>query len=246
MVMTDLAELSPIDPTTGNQFNPADPANPQNRFGISVEDVGAYFELSDKRAGISTEIYKIEVLKELTKEVHPLALGNVQRVYMQIRRLARKLLELHKNEEVDAQKIDQVIKALTEEFYSHVHAISRTEAMALMNNWVCTPTENEAPVIWDLFNAYAETLNLRQKFQLPVYMGDEQIKDLTVIGGFIESTETSHIFNTAMKVIQRPNLPPNVQIQIPQGSAIPLVAGFSRSYEYSIQQMGWEANEQGA
>jgi hypothetical protein len=243
--MTDAAELSPIDPTTGNQFNPTDPANPQNRFGISVEDVAAYFELSEKRAGITQESYKLDVLKELTQKVHPLALGNVQRVYMQIRQLAHKLLALHLDEEENAQKIDQIIKALTEEFYSHVHSISRREAIALMGDWVRPPTEKEAPIIWDLFNSYADTINLRQKFQLPEYMSDAQIRDLTVIGGFIESTEISHVHTTAMMVIQRPNLPPNVQIQIPPGSAIPLAPGFSRSYEFSIQQMGWKVNEEG-
>ena len=40
IVMTRLAELSPIDPTTGNQFNPVDGKG--NRLGISVEDVRAY------------------------------------------------------------------------------------------------------------------------------------------------------------------------------------------------------------
>jgi hypothetical protein len=245
VVMTDLAELSPIDPTTGNQFNPTDPTNPQTRFGISVEDVAAYFELSEKRAGIAQEPYKIEILKELTKSVHPLALGNVQRVYMQIRKLARRLLELHLDKETHEHKMEQIIKALTEEFYSHVHAISRREAMALMGDWVRCATEEEERLIWDLFNAYADALELRDKFQLPEFMGDQQVCDLTTIGGFIESTELSHIFTIAMQVIQRPNIPPNVQIQIPAGAPIPLVPGFSRSYEFNIQQMGWKVNSQG-
>jgi hypothetical protein len=245
VVMTDAAELSPIDPTTGNQFNPADPSNPQSRFGISVEDVVAYFELGEKRAGITQEAYRLEILKELTQKVHPLALGNVQRVYMQIRRLARKLLALHLNEEVNEQKIEQIITALTEEFYSHVHSINRREAITLMGDWVRSPSEEEALIIWDLFKSYSNTINLHQKFQLPEYMSDEQTRDLTVVGGFIESTEFSHIYTTDIKVNQRPNLPPNVQIQISPGSTIPLMPGFSRSYEFSIQQMGWKINDKG-
>ena len=42
IVLTPLAELSPIDPSTGNQFNPSDPGEPHNRLAISVEDVQAY------------------------------------------------------------------------------------------------------------------------------------------------------------------------------------------------------------
>ncbi len=244
VIMADAAELSPIDPTTGNQFNPIDPSNPQSRFGISVEDVVAYFKLGEERAGIYQEAYKLEILKELTQKVHPLALGNVQRIYMQIRLLARKLLALHLNEDENKQKIDQIIKALTEELYSHIHSISRREAIALMGDWVRTPSEKETSIIWDLFNSYADTINLRQKFQVPEFMSDEQARDLKVFGGFIESTEISHIYTTDIKIIQRPNLPQNVQVQVPPGSVIPLT-GFSRSYEFSIQQMGWNINEKG-
>jgi len=39
IVMTPIGELSPIDPTTGNQFNPVDRVAKSKRLGISVEDV---------------------------------------------------------------------------------------------------------------------------------------------------------------------------------------------------------------
>jgi hypothetical protein len=245
VIMSDSAELSPIDPTTGNQFNPSDPASPQNRFGISVEDVVAYFKLGEERANIKQESSRLEILKELTQKVHPLALGNVQRVYMQIRLLAHKLLELHINDNEGKAKIDPIIKALTEELYSHVHSVSRREAITLMGDWVRAPSKDEAPLIWDLFNSYSEAINLRQKFQLPEFMGDNQTSDLSVVGGFIESMEISHIYTTDLKLIQRPNLPPNVQMQIAPGAPIPLVPGFSRSYEFSPQRMGWKINERG-
>ncbi|MGD0041230.1 MAG: hypothetical protein ABSE84_12555, partial [Isosphaeraceae bacterium] len=51
IVMDDFSELSPIDPTTGNPFNPRDPGNPQAQLGISVEDVAAYFDLARDLAG---------------------------------------------------------------------------------------------------------------------------------------------------------------------------------------------------
>ncbi|MGH7238950.1 MAG: SDH family Clp fold serine proteinase, partial [Candidatus Saccharimonadales bacterium] len=49
IVMSDLSELSPIDPSTANVFNPQDPANPQGRIPISVEDVIAYFQLAKEK-----------------------------------------------------------------------------------------------------------------------------------------------------------------------------------------------------
>jgi len=47
--MTDLSEISPIDPSTANVFNPQDPNNPQNRIPISVEDVMAFFDLAKNK-----------------------------------------------------------------------------------------------------------------------------------------------------------------------------------------------------
>lgn len=242
IVMTDMAELSPIDPTTGNLFNPPDPTNPNSRLGISVEDVAAYFELCTKRADITEPNGKIEVLKELTKTVHPLALGNVQRVYMQIRNLANKLLGLHLVGDQEQEPFNQMIQALTERFYSHVHAISRDEAKALLGSWVRAPSEPEAEAIRNLFNSYVETLNLRTKFQIPEYMENNQVRELIAIGGFIESTELSHVHLTQMDVIQRANVPTNIQVQVPPGVPIPIVPGFSRSFEYNIKSIGWNLN----
>jgi len=244
VIMTEFAELSPIDPTTGNQFNPQDPLNPQNRFGISVEDVAAYFELSNDRMGIKQEPNKLEVLKELTNKVHPLALGNVQRVYLQIRRLASRLLVLHMDEETNREKIDEIIKALTEKFYSHLHAITRREAIPLLGNWVRPPTSEEGVAIWNLFNSYAETINLKCKFNLPEFMGDEQTRELKVIGAFIESKDISHIYTTELKVMQRPNLPANLQIQVPPGQPLPLAPWVGRTFDYGIKRIGWKLNDE--
>lgn len=55
IVMGRLAELSPVDPSTANEFNPLDPLNPPRRIPISVEDVRAYHELAKKQAGLQDE-----------------------------------------------------------------------------------------------------------------------------------------------------------------------------------------------
>ena len=118
IVMTPLAELSPIDPTTANQFNPREPTNQQATLGIAVEDVTSYqefwkqvFELEEEEASLSPqEKYSFlqPHLARLSSEVHPLALGNVQRVYMQIRVLAKLLLKHHYGS--DEKKISKIIE----------------------------------------------------------------------------------------------------------------------------------------
>ena len=88
IVMTRLGELSPIDPTTGNQFNPLDPLNAKARLGISVEDVRAYKDfLDDTFKGDTSGEGDLDLslaqhfLDKLADAVHPLALGNVHRVH---------------------------------------------------------------------------------------------------------------------------------------------------------------------
>jgi hypothetical protein len=245
IIMTELAQLSPIDPTAGNQFNPQDPTNPRTRFGISVEDVVAYFSLVTERAGLEKGAHRFEALKELTRNIHPLALGNVQRVHLQIRQLAKNLLELHLDKQKDAARIENIVKALTEEFYSHVHAISRREAAPLLGDWVRGPTGEEASIIWELFDAYAETLELRHTFNLPDYMGDELTRDIKVTGAFLESTACSHVYVTDLRVFQRPNVPQNVPEPLPPSHPVPLVPWIGRTYDYGIQGMGWRTNDEG-
>src|SRR6266536_1877173 len=237
VIMSEFAELSPIDPSTGNQFNPGDQAG--NRFPISVEDVAAYFDLARERGGITKEESKLEVLKELmsNNRVHPLALGNVQRVYLQIRRLADRLLSLHLDGRGDRARIDEIVKSLAEKFYSHVHSIPRREATDLLGDWVRAPTEAELQPINDLFAGYVETLGLKETFSLPECMADQPTRDLTAQGAFLESTALSDVYRTEMKIAQRPMLPPGVQVNIPPGQQMPLGPWVQRNYEWGIQNV---------
>lgn len=242
LALGPFAELSPIDPTTGNQFNPVDPNNPQARYGISVEDVTSYFKLADERADIHDEGSRLEVFKELTRQVHPLALGNVQRVYLQIRRLATRLLALHLDELADHDLIESIKKALTEEFFSHVHSIPRSEAIPLLGPWAHAATDDEQTAMSNLFDSYVETLELRAPFSLPDHMGANVTQDLTSVGGFIETTEASDIYTTRMHVMQRPSLPPGVQVQIPPGAVLPLGPWVGRQYDFQVDSTGWTTN----
>jgi hypothetical protein len=244
VVMSDGAQLSPIDPTTGNQFNPTDPADPGTRFGISVEDVFAYFKLSEDLAEIKEQALRLQVFQQLANQVHPLALGNVQRVYQMIRTLAQRLLALHMADK-DAEKMSRMIQGLTTEFYSHLHAISRDEARELLGEWVRAPSEEEAQPMDALFETYAEAVSLRDRFNLPLYMGDQSVKDLHVLGGLLETSESSFSYTTDLRVLQRPNLPPGVQVQVPPGQALPLVPWVGRAYDYGFQRMGWVRNNDG-
>lgn len=243
LLMGDGAELSPIDPTTGNQFNPRDPTNQANQFGISVEDVTAYFDFAREVAGIREEQYILDVLRQLTANVHPLALGNVQRVYLLIGRLARELLALHLNR--DEKVFDTIVSGLTTRFYSHLHAISRKEAQSLLGDtWVRAPEASEAAAIDPLFRAFVGDLHLSERFNLPDEMGDQPLLSVRAIGGFLETHSRSFAYETRVNVMQRPQLPPGVQVQVPPGQTVPLAPWVGRAYDFGIQTTGWIANKE--
>ena len=116
IVMSDLSELSPIDPSTANIFNPSDPANPQSKIPISVEDVMAYFDLAKNKFGIKNDEDLAKIFNkfvEANPQIHPLALGNVNRTHNLIRMLAKRLLKSHKTP-MKEDEIDKIVDYFTE------------------------------------------------------------------------------------------------------------------------------------
>jgi hypothetical protein len=230
--MTPLAELSPIDPSTGNQFNPIDPAEPRNRLAISVEDVQAYrsFILDQLRPDANegesacpgSDLLR-PFLERLTDSVHPLALGNVHRVHQQIKQLARKLLELHP---INGRDLKSVIEALTTQFYSHLHMINRHEAREILGEGhVGFASDTLARLLDELLRTYEDDFNLRRPFFLNAHMGDERDKTPRFVGGAVESMVWSYLFEVNARIRQHSALPPNVQVQVPAGQPMPLIPG---------------------
>jgi hypothetical protein len=111
-----------------------------------------------------------------------------------------------------------------------------------MGDWVKPAEEEVEKEIWALFEAYVGTLELRSKFQLPVFMGDDGLKELNITAGFVESTAFSFVHRTTMKVLQRPNFPANMQVQLPPGAQVPLVPWATRAYDFSLQSVQWQEN----
>lgn len=130
IVMTDLSEISPIDPSTANVFNPVDSQNPQSRIPISVEDVMAYFDLAKNKFGIKNDQDLANIFLKFidaNPQIHPLALGNINRTHNLIRILAKRLLKSH-NQPMSDDLIEEIVDNLTEKLYSHQYFIGRKEA----------------------------------------------------------------------------------------------------------------------
>lgn len=218
IMMSDLSELSPIDPSTANVFNPQDPQNPQNKIPISVEDVMAYFDLAKNKFGIKNdeELSKIfNKFVESNPQIHPLALGNVNRTHNLIRILAKRLLKSHKLP-MREEEIEKVVDYFTEKLYSHQYFIGRKEAKEDLGvKSVVDADEPLSQAMTDLYNEYAKEMELGILWNPENELGINTMqtrKDYKI--AYIQSTQFANYFELTLEYKKQQI---NVVQQTPQG-----------------------------
>ena len=256
IIMTPLSELSPVDPSTGNQFNPIDPQNKNARLGIAVEDVSAYGDFlhdflsrgrtgKDKEADESLSLdqrlaWVQPLLAKLAENIHPLALGNVHRVHQQVKNLAGHLLRLHPLP--DGKAPSEIVHAFTTRFNSHLHMISRHEAKEILGDRVEFASDDLASLLDLLLRSYEDIFDLRRPFIVAAFMEDEPRKEFRCISGSVESRSWSYLYETRGVVTQYAVPPQNIQVQVPMGQTMPLLPGLPRSYNLKITTKRWTHN----
>jgi len=162
IVMGPFGQLGPIDPTVQNEFNPIDENG--HRIGVSVEDVKSYIAFIKTTVGITHEDELIRAVEALLKEVHPLALGNVERFIAQSRMIAKKLLHTHMTEEKDRHIIEEIIESLASKLYFHGHPISRAEARMDLKLTIAEDNRKMDDALWKLYLEYEKLFDMAQGF----------------------------------------------------------------------------------
>lgn len=225
IVMSDLSELSPIDPSTANVFNPQDAQNPQNKIPISVEDVMAYFDLAKNKFGIKNdeELSRVFIkFVESNPQIHPLALGNVNRIHNLIRILAKRLLKSHKAP-IKEEEIEKLVDYFTEKLYSHQYFIGRKEAKEDLGLKTVQYADNVlSKTMTDLYEEYKKEMGLGINVWNPENeLGVNAVqnkKDYKI--AFIESAQLSNHFELAVEYkkqqVNTVQQTPQGPIQIPQ------------------------------
>lgn len=218
ILMSDLSELSPIDPSTANVFNPIDPQNPQSRIPISVEDVMAYFDLVKNKFGIKNDHELALIFNkfiEASPQIHPLALGNINRTHNLIRMLAKRLLKSHKSP-MKEEEIEKVIDFLTEKLYSHQYFIGRKEAKDDLGLKTVVYTDSTTTeLITNLYDEYKKEMELEKPWNPEGELGASQTqirKDHKL--AFVESENDALFFNTSIEYKKQQI---NILQQTPQG-----------------------------
>ena len=193
--MGQLGELTPVDPTTDHTFNPIDPSDPsgKKRVSISVEDVTSYFMLATEKAKIRNE-QMVNVFNELANKIHPLSLGAIYRGYRMIRMLAEKSLKLHMDSSKDKDRINDIIKKITEELCIHNYLISREEAEKEVNLNIKKPDNELEQLMWKLYLEYDKDLQLETPFIPIQILADKTSKSFSTYGALIESESIFHGF----------------------------------------------------
>jgi len=192
--MTKMGTLTPTDPTVSNPFNPTDPSNPKAKVPISVEDVTGFIELA-KKQGIQHEAQITQVFLALTSNVHPLALGNVQRAHTQIRHVAREMLRLHMDARRQKRKIENLVETLTERLRAHAHTMNRREAAGIGLKAVAPSSALDA-AMWALFEAYVSDLQMFESFSPAAMLGQEETKDIRLERAYLETASHTDAFVT--------------------------------------------------
>lgn len=248
IVMGEAGELSPIDPATGNQFNPIDEITKQ-RKGISVEDVTSFMELAkdSNKVGLKDSTHILEVFKQLAKEVHPIALGNVNRAHTQIRILVDKLMRLHLDGEKEKDRIEKIVDYLTKNLYSHSHAINRKEAREILGEGLVVEAKDELQAsMWQLYEEYDQTLQLRDNFCIDeILMSKRQEQEVNINSGFIETEEKSFIYQSKSCVSFFPLVPQGFQFQVPPGQTLPWISGLPANIDLRTLSAGYKPNPEG-
>lgn len=217
IVMSDMSELSPIDPSTSNFFNPADPKNPDGRIQISVEEVMSYFDLAKNKFGIKGDEELTAVFNkfmEATPAIHPLALGNVNRTHNLIKVLAERLLKSHRHP-MTQEKIANIIEHFTEKLYSHQYYVGRKEARDDLGVSTIIDAEPKlADILSSLYESYNTDMRLTEPWNPEVEIDgrSENKRDYRI--AFVESREESHAFELSLEFKKLQQLVPQ---QTPSG-----------------------------
>ncbi len=199
IVMSRLAQLSPVDPTITSPYNPPAPQQAQpgvlSLLPLSVEDVGGYINLAEEEFRLKEEGSMLRVLESLASQVHPIALGSVQRSRQQIGMLARKLMASHWPKAKSAE-VDEIIDTLTRKLGSHDYRISRKEAKDELKLPVVYPTPEFESTMWELFKKYQKVMELTVPYNKDAILGVQP--ETTIVGhrAFIESGVSTHIYES--------------------------------------------------
>lgn len=146
-----LASLGPVDP----QITVNKKDGPQQ---FAYEDVSAYTNFLKDEAGITEQKEKVELLSHLVTQIEPSVIGASKRASMQSIIMAEKLLKLHMVGS-EAQNAEVIAQKLSKNYFSHGHAVSKSEARELGLKISDSNPQIES-LIWEIFKDFEAEMKM--------------------------------------------------------------------------------------
>jgi hypothetical protein len=150
-----LASLGPVDP----QITVNRPGGMQQ---FAYEDVSAYTNFLKEEAGITEQPQKTELLSQLVKQIEPSVIGASKRASMQSILMAERLLKLHMKGE-EATNAEGIAQKLSKNYFSHGHALGRTEARELGLK-IAEPDQTLEELVWKVFVEFEAEMFMNKQF----------------------------------------------------------------------------------
>lgn len=149
--------LGPIDPqiTVVNKDG--------TRKNFAYEDIVSFFEFARKDAGLTEQGHIEEAFKILCGTVEPATLGMSKRASSLAVTIGEKLLKMHMQGAEGRIKAKDIAEKLNKSFFSHGHALNRSEAEDIGLE-VVKPDEKEEEIIWKIHQSFEKELNSRTPY----------------------------------------------------------------------------------
>ena len=213
IIMSKIAQLSPIDPSTAHAFGPKNPQQPTMPVPVNVEDVMGFLKLAKEDAKLEENGDMVEAFKILATQIHPITLGAVKRSKNQVKHLAATLLNANYN----IDEIKKITATLMEERFSHQYIINKEEAKSIGLK-IVEPDYELENLTMELYENYVNEMKLHSPFNIASELISKTESNFETPIGFIESYSKKSKFMIGLKLTKQsipvqmmPNIPPTIQ-----------------------------------
>ncbi|MGD0624833.1 MAG: hypothetical protein ABSB32_08965 [Thermodesulfobacteriota bacterium] len=168
IIMGKYGCLGPIDPQTRVKRKDGSDAV------VSFRDFVSYLDFYKNEAGLTEQAHTENAFKLLVEHIEPWLLGQGRRASSLAVTIAEKLLQIHMTGAEEKIKASSIAKNLNESYFSHGHAVGRTEAKGIGLNIQNAGDELEE-LMWKVHLDIEKDLNIREPFNpVGIFLSDPQ------------------------------------------------------------------------
>jgi hypothetical protein len=173
IVMTELGQLGPVDPSRTHPLLPEDKFQPPGQdprpLSISVQDLRQFLQFIANEDAEAEGRMKVTdptpIYVELMHHVHPLVIGAMEQTYSLAKQLTVNMLRLHMDP--GDESIEQLADKFADYYKAHSYPIGRKEAIDLGLKVTVAP-DDLRDVMWQLWKRYTMVNVHMEAQQLPL------------------------------------------------------------------------------